>query len=112
VGVDLREQLCGLPLDGLDRVSAGNEPQRRGILGGDRHQSVSELGWVAALLATLELLRSQLLEEARIEVAGIVDQHVDPAEAVERSLHRHLRRSQARIAGSHHAARSAADFRR
>ena len=34
----------------------------------------------------------QLLEETRKEVAGVVDQHVDPAEAVQRSLDRRLRR--------------------
>jgi len=44
----------------------------------------------------LDLLRGQLLEEAGIEVAGVVDQHVDAAEAVDRGLHRRLRRHQAR----------------
>ena len=41
MGLDLREQVLGLPLDGLDRVSASDEPQRRGMLIGDRHQSLA-----------------------------------------------------------------------
>ena len=40
----------------------------------------------------LELLWRQLLEEARKEVAGVVDEHVDAAEAVDRGPHRRLRR--------------------
>jgi hypothetical protein len=44
----------------------------------------------------LDLLRRQLLEETGIEVSCVVDQHVDPAEAVDRGLHGRLRRRQAR----------------
>ena len=43
-------------------------------------------------ICALDLLRRQLLEEAGKEVAGVVDQHVDAAEAVDRGLHRRLRR--------------------
>ena len=39
----------------------------------------------------LDLLRRQLLEEARMEVAGVVDEYVDAAEAVDGGLHRRLR---------------------
>jgi hypothetical protein len=42
------------------------------------------------------LLRRQLLEEARVEVARVVDEDVDPAEALDRGMHRRLRRSEAR----------------
>ena len=37
-----------------------------------------------------ELLRAQLLEEAGVEVARVVNQHVDPAEPVDRSRHSRL----------------------
>ena len=33
-----------------------------------------------------ELLRAELLEEPGVEVAGVVDQHVDPAEPVDGRL--------------------------
>jgi hypothetical protein len=35
----------------------------------------------------LDLLRRQLLEEAGVEVAGVVDEHVDAAEPLERCPH-------------------------
>ena len=38
----------------------------------------------------LDLLRRQLLEVARIKVGGVVDEHVDAAEAVDGGLHRCL----------------------
>ena len=38
----------------------------------------------------LDLLRRQLLEVARVEVGGVVDQHVDAAEAVDGGPHRRL----------------------
>jgi hypothetical protein len=38
----------------------------------------------------LDLLRRQLLEEARLEAGGVVDEHVDAAEAVDGGLHRRL----------------------
>ena len=44
----------------------------------------------------LDLLGRQLLEEAGIEVAGVVDEHVDAAEALERRPHRRLRGREAR----------------
>jgi hypothetical protein len=37
-----------------------------------------------------ELLRAQLLEEPGVEVARVVDEHVDPAEPVDRSRHGRL----------------------
>ena len=37
-----------------------------------------------------ERLRAQLLEEAGVEVARVVDQHVDPAEPLDRSRHGRL----------------------
>ena len=43
----------------------------------------------------LDLLRRQLLEEAGVEVARVVDQHVDTAEPLEHRLHRRLRRREA-----------------
>ena len=39
----------------------------------------------------LDLLGRQLLEEAGVEVAGVVDEHVDAAEALERCPHCRLR---------------------
>ena len=51
VGVDLRKQVLGLRLDGLDRVSACNPPQRWLLLVEDGDQSLRELRRIAALLA-------------------------------------------------------------
>src|SRR6266545_908835 len=51
VGIDLREQVVGLLLDGLDRVRARNPAQRRLLLVDDGHKSLRELRGVAALLA-------------------------------------------------------------
>ena len=42
------------------------------------------------------MLRRQLLEEAGVEVAGVVDEDVDAAEPLERRLHRRLRGCQVR----------------
>lgn len=39
----------------------------------------------------LHLLRRQLLEEARVEVAGVVDENVDTSESLGGSRHRGLR---------------------
>src|SRR5438105_4970548 len=55
VGVDLIEQLVGLPLDGLDRVGARNPAQRRLLLVDEGDQSLREFRGVAALLATHRL---------------------------------------------------------
>src|SRR5881398_2616287 len=51
VGIDLREQVVGLLLNGLDRFRARNPAQRRLLLVDDGHKSLRELRGVAALLA-------------------------------------------------------------
>ena len=38
----------------------------------------------------VHLLRRQLLEVAGVEAGGVVDQHVDPAEAIDGRLHRRV----------------------
>src|SRR5438093_10013933 len=55
VGIDLREQVVGLLLDGLDRVRAGNPAQRRLLLADDGDKSLRELHGIAALLAAHRL---------------------------------------------------------
>src|SRR6266498_378762 len=55
VDIDLREQVVGFLLDGLDSVGAGNPAQRRLLLVDDGDQSLRELRGVAALLAAHRL---------------------------------------------------------
>ena len=52
---------------------------------GDVHRAEQALGELA-----LHLLGRELLEEARVEAGGVVDQHVDAAEALDRRLDRRL----------------------
>src|SRR3954453_13513402 len=55
VGINLREQLVGLLLDGLDRVGASNPAQRWPFLVDDRDPSLGELRGITALLAAHRL---------------------------------------------------------
>ena len=50
VGIDLREKVVGLLLDGLDRVGSCNPAQRRLLLVNDGDQSFGELRGVAPCL--------------------------------------------------------------
>jgi len=54
-GVDLLLERGDLLLGRLDRVGAGDEPERRPLLIGDGQQRLGELGRVALLLAVLAL---------------------------------------------------------
>ena len=102
VGIDLREQLLGLLLDGCDGVGAGNPAQRRLLLVDDGDQGLRELGGIVGLLAAHRLpggpglggalgvvvdrqvgvggglLREQLgAEEARLDDRGVDAERLD-----------------------------------
>ena len=100
MGVDLVQEQVRLLLDDGDDIRAGDEPQRRGVEGGDGDdlttalcaqdrqdgpgdvQRAEEVG----LHLRPELPGTDVLEVARVEVARIVDEDVDAAEALDRSL--------------------------
>src|SRR5215212_3689636 len=53
IGVDLLLQVLHLLLGDADRIGAGDEAARRGLLAGNREKCLRELGWVASLLSVL-----------------------------------------------------------
>src|SRR5687768_6566694 len=73
VGVGLLKKQLGPVLEGVNRVGAGGETQRRLVLGGEVDQRVGELGGVTALLAVHALPGSDGLLGA---LAVVLDQRL------------------------------------
>src|SRR5439155_23284431 len=76
-----------------DRARRDRDDVARALLAHDGQDGAGDVHRAdeACRQLPLDLLRCQLLEVARIEVGGVVDEHVDAAESIHGGLHRGLR---------------------
>src|SRR5215203_2478964 len=90
---ELRRGVSTCELAALEASRGGDRDHQAGALGAHHREGLAghvDRAEQRGLDLGPELLRAQLLEEAGVEVACVVDQHIDPAEPVDRSRHGRL----------------------